>query len=416
MNSITSKKIATFVFAGAAMAGTTLAPRVAEAAPRQLVVVVAEGLSPQLMDMSALHVRYVEEQTTGEAGSSAIGQVRLMGKSQPASADTLSSLRGLLKTAAQNGYKTGFVTTGSVTDAAGLFYDIPGDANAVASTLVKNTKFDFAAGGGRGYFVSSKIPGSKRLDDFDASQELRTSGGTPILNAEALEDTSQELKGKTLILQADESLSYSIDQNPEREGGFGEMATLAAQTLAGDDNAPYVLVVHDNLISKAISARDTPAMLEEVRTLDGIVANLLAARDALDDPNTMGLAMLAAGSESTPKFTSEVASDRTNAIYIVSQLGLSYSGAAMALKDVNDEQLTEFATEQYKGWKVSDETRAGLLNKTLDPEKAVRSSYESAIAIGYDAAPSTPTLLTLGIDVSGNAADALKNAVSKPVR
>lgn len=408
-----SKRFTTFLMAATAMASATIA---AQAAPRQLVVVVAEGLSPQLMDMSALHVRYVEEQTTGEAGSPALGQLRLQGKSQAASAETLSSLRGLLKTAAQNGYKTGLVTTGKVSDAAGLFYDISGDANAVASTLVKSTKFDFVAGGGRGNFVASKIPGSLRADDFDASQELRTAGGTPILNAEVLEDTDLEIKGKTLVLQADESLSYSIDQNPEREGGFGEMATLAAQTLAGEDNAPYVLVVHDNLISKAIEAKDTPAVLEQTRTLDNVVADLITARESLDDPSTLGLALLATGGNMTPKFSTELASDRTNAIYVLSQLNLSYSGAAAALKDVNEEQLMEFATEQYKGWKLSDEIRSGLLNKSLDPEKAVRSSYEPAIAIGYETTAVAPTLLTLGVDVSGDAATALKNLVSKPVR
>jgi alkaline phosphatase len=170
-----SRYVSTLSLLGTAL--VSLAAQAVSAAPRQMVVVVAEGLSPQVIDMGSSYVRTVAQSVTGEEEAAAFSEFRAQAKTQAAIADSgavaIESLRGLLKTASANGYRTGLVTTDDVTKAAALFYDIPGDASTVASTLINNTKFDFLAGGGRSYFVSNKIPGSKRTDDFDASAALR---------------------------------------------------------------------------------------------------------------------------------------------------------------------------------------------------------------------------------------------------
>jgi alkaline phosphatase len=328
----------------------------------------------------------------------------------------IESLRGLLKTASANGYRTGLVTTDDVTKAAALFYDIPGDASTVASTLINSTKFDFLAGGGRSYFVSNKIPGSKRTDDFDASAVLRQAGGTAFLNAEAAENTETDIKGKTIVLQADETLSYSIDQDPEREAGFSQMAGLATQTLSGDGNAPFVLVIHNNSLARAIAAKDTPAVLEEFRTLDGIVSDVMGMRAEQENADNFGIVLLASGGSMTPKFTSDVAADRSNAVFVVSQLPLSFSGAGAALTGANEERLTQFTTEEYKGWKLSNETRAAILAGTMTPEAAIRASYEPVIAIGYENTDVKPTIYSLGVDTSAGLANALTAIVSTPAK
>ncbi|HEX8234810.1 MAG TPA: hypothetical protein VF600_02550 [Abditibacteriaceae bacterium] len=413
-----SRYIATLSLLSAALVG--LVAQAASAAPRQLVVVVAEGLSPQVIDMGSSYVKTVAQSVTGDEEAVAFSEFRAQAKTQTGIADSgtaaIESLRGLLKTASANGYRTGLVTTDDVTKVAGLFYDIPGDASSVASTLINTTRVDFLAGGGRSYFVSNKVPGSRRTDDFDASAVLRQAGGTAFLNAEAIENTDVEVKGKTIVLQADDTLSYSIDQNPEREAGFSEMAGLAAQTLAGENNAPFVLVIHNNALSRAIAAKDTPAVLEEFRTLDGIVSDVVGMRNEQATADNFGVVVLAAGGGSMPKFTSDVATDRSNAVFVVSQLPLSFRGAGAALTGANEERLTQFATEEYKGWKLSNEMRAAILAGSMTPEAAIRAAYEPVIAIGYENMDVKPTVYTLGVDASAGLANALTQIVSTPAK
>jgi hypothetical protein len=413
-----SRYVATLSVLSIALVG--LAAQAVNAAPRQLVVVVAEGLSPQVIDMGSDYVKAVAQSVTGDEGAAAFSEFRAQAKTQGGIADSgaaaIESLRGLLKTASINGYRTGLVTTDDVTKAGALFYDLSGDASTVASTLINTTKVDFLAGGGRSYFVSNKVPGSKRTDDFDASAVLRQAGGTAFLNAEAVENTDVDVTGKTIVLQADDTLSYSIDQNPEREAGFSEMAGLAAQTLAGENNAPFVLVIHNNLLSRAIAAKDTPAVLEEFRTLDSIVSDVMGMRGEQAAPDSFGVVVLALGGSSAPKFTSDVATDRSNALFVVSQLPLSYSGAGAALTGADEERLTRFATEEYKGWKLSNETRAAILAGSMTPEAAIRASYEPVIAIGYENTDVKPTVYSLGVDASAGLANALTQIVSTPAK
>lgn len=367
-----------------------------QAAPRQLVVVVAEGLSPQVLDIGSTYIKTAAQGTADEDASSAISEMKAMAKASPATPETLSSLRGLLKNASANGYHTGLVSTADVAGPGALFYDLPADADA-ASTLVGSTKFDFLAGGGRSGFVSKQIPGSTRSDALDPVNMIRNTGGTALFNADSVEDTELQIKGKALVLQADAELPYAIDQNPERGAGLGELAALAVQTLAGENDAPFVLVIHDTLLAKAVTSKDTPAMLEEFRELDGIVGNLVGFREAKDNPSSVAIALLATGGDMAPRFTSESAQDRSNALFVASQLPMSYTGAGMMLKGASATRLDEFATEQYKGWKLSEENRAAILAGTMTPEAAIRASYEPSIALTYEAATAAPMLYSVGI-------------------
>jgi alkaline phosphatase len=154
---------------------------------------------------------------------------------QAAGDNGLSSLRGVLKSASANGYKTGLVTSGNVAKVAPLYFDLDGGGADAARALVSDTKIDFLAGGGRSYFVSNKVPGSKRSDDFDASKAVREAGGSVYFNVESLDE---EAKGRVLALQSDDELSYAIDRDEETQAGFDELVSLAVETRGGESNAP----------------------------------------------------------------------------------------------------------------------------------------------------------------------------------
>lgn len=371
------------------------------AAPRQIVLVVAEGANPAATDLFTNFVQktYDQDEATGLATL----------KAQPKSAVTppanLSEFAGLLKTAAANGYKTGLVTTGDVATVAPIFYGLPeGDA----AKQIVNTPFDFIAGGGRSHFVPQGTPGSVRTDASDLGKELNAAGGTAVFTNEAL---TEETKGKVLALQADNSLSYALDHG-EDEAALSDLVTQAEDSLSADA-APYVLVVHDNLLAKAITSKDTPAAAEQFHELNGIIGSLLDQRD--ENPADFALAVLTTGGNIVPQFTTNAANERNDALFILSNLPVSFTKAGTSLKDATGETLDEFAQEKYIGWKLSSANRSAILNGTLAPEDAVRASYEPALRIEYTPAAPQASAFVSGLPATGNLAQILKNAVaSKP--
>jgi hypothetical protein len=306
-------------------------------------------------------------------------------------------MRGLLKNASANGYKTGLITTGDVSKAAALFYDVSGDD--VANTLVSSTRFDFLAGGGRANFVPRSTVGSTRKDEIDLAATLRKAGGTAVMDTETAEDATLEIKGKALFLQSDGSMDYALDQRPSVQQSLSVLAATAMDALNGaDDTTPYLLVVHDDLVAKALAAKDTPALFGQVRELNTVVDQAVSARAIMETPDDLAVALIGTGGNAAARFTSEEKTQRTNALFITSQLGYSYEGAGRKLKGADADAVTAFTTDDYKGWKLSASDRASLIAGTLGGETAVRASYEPAIGIAYSTTDVARAVYTLGVD------------------
>lgn len=368
-----------------------------QAAPRQIVLVVAEGANPATNELFSTYVQktYDQDEVTGYAALKAQAKA-------PIGAADLPAFSGLLKTAAANGYKTGLVTTGNVTKAAPVFYGLTGDDLA---RQIVDAKFDFVAGGGRAHFVPQGTPGSLRKDNTDLAKTLADAGGSALFTAEAL---TEEAKGKVLALQDDVELNYALDRD-EEEVGLNDLVTQALDAL-GTDEAPFVLVVHDTLLAKALAAKDTPAAAEQFHELNGIVDSLLDRRD--ENPADFAVAVLSTGGNSVPRFTTAAANEQRDALFILSNLPLSFAKAAASLKGANAEAIDEFAQEKYVGWKLSSANRSAILNGTLAPESALRASYEPALRIEYVPANPQSSAFAVGLPAAENLAQSLKSAVS----
>ncbi len=380
----------------ATMALCTAAIAVAQAAPKQIVVVVADGLSPQVIDLGSA---YVKASSTDPDTTVAFSDLKSVGKIASAKSDALASMRGVLKIAAANGYKTGIVTTGNVASDAALLYDLPSDSANIAGTLLTTTKPDFLAGGGRSDFSSA------------LTKTFTASGHTVLLDAEAFEAVD-EVKGRVLALQSDSDLTYALDNDSSTTTSVGDLTSLAIKNLGGDNASPYILIVHNTNIAKALAAKDTPALLGELREVDGIIGDVLSTRNALDAPGDLALAVVSTGAASFPKYTSETAGDRSNAIFVASQLTSSYTKATQTLKGAKDDDITTFATDVYPNWKPSAAVRSQLLAGTMTGEDAVRASYETAIQIGYHSTSVAPLAYVVGMG-DGDVVESVAGVVSK---
>jgi len=386
---------ATTLSATTLCAGAFFTAAPAQAAARQYVVVIAEGASPQVLDMGKAYLRKADDDAEL---STSFDTLMTTGKMTDAGADSLSQMQGLLENAEKSGFKTGLVTTGDLTAVAPLFYALDGDA---ASALTgAGAKYDFLAGGGRAKLGA------------DAGGKIKASGGTYLNSAEALD---AEVSGRVLAAQADGDLDFALDRDPSAQAGLGELATLAMDTLGAGDS-PFVLVIHDTLVKKAIDTKDTPALLEQYRELNAVLADVQARRD---DNANLGLAVLMTGGGATPRFTSQVDAEQQNALFVLSNLSLSYAGAGKALTGANDEAITAFVDStdgQYKGFRLSPQTREQIIAGTLNPEVAVRAAYESAVKVGFDGPAAAPVAYTLGFDAPNGLVAALQAAVAAPAK
>ena len=374
---------------GAALGALVLAAVPALAAPKQYVVIVAQGTSPQVLSLGKGYFRAANTDPTLTTSFDALME---SGKMAPTTPNAIASMKGLLSTAKAHGFKTGLVTTGDLSQVAPLFYDLTGDtADALGSA---QAQYDFMGGGGRAQLAG-------------AGAKVKAMGGTYAVNAVEMAD---DLKGRVLSLQNDGELDYALDRDPSQQASIAEMASLAMDNL-GD--APYVLIVHDDLTKKAIENKDTPALLEQFRELELVASDALSRREANPD---LGVALLMTGSQTTPQFIAGTPKPtQDDAFFIVSNLGRSFAGAGAELQGADVAKITQFADPDeglYRGWKISDVDKAAIAAGTLDPETAIRAAYEPALRMEYAPTAIAPTAYTVGLDASGGLVAALQAAVS----
>ncbi len=370
-----------------------VAPQSARAASGT-VVIVAEGLSPQVLSLGKGYLRKADEDAEL---TTAFDELQDKAKPATVGADALTQLSGLLQSAHDNGYATGLVTTGDVTKVAPLFYSLQGDV--AAGLTAKDAPYEFIAGGG-----AANLTG--------AAEKIAALGGTFIASSDGLDG---ELKGRILAAETPGELHYSLDRDPSQESGLGELATAALDTLAAG-NKPFVLVIHDSLIAKAVQNHDTPALFEQFRELNTVVGDTVARRD--DDAN-LKIAALMTGSAILPTFTTQSPEEQNNAYFVAANLNESFWFAGQSLKGKTVEDITAFADPEageYKGWKISEADKEKIAAGTLDAESALRASYEPSLKMNYAATPAEGSAYTLGFEAPGGVVAALKAAVATPAK
>jgi len=341
------------------LAALVARPASAQTLPKRAIIVVADGLSPQLVSFGTAYTK------TAYGAETEVAFDELAATAKPLMGDTMGALKNLLANAGAKGYRTALVTSGDVSKVAPMFYG--------ADYL--NAPFAVIAGGGRASFEGG-------------AAAFAAKGNSAWMTVDAMDE---DPKGKILALQADGDLTYGLDRDVEKEAGFPELATLALQNLTEGDK-PFVLVIHDTLLGKALAAKDTPAVMEQFRELDGIIADAKAARE--ENAET-AIAVVGLNAATAPRFSTELPNERSDAFYILSELPMSYAKAGQTLTKADEARITAFATDSYKGWKISDANRAALIKGEMTGEAAIRSSYEPAIKIGYEATQAS-TVWTLG--------------------
>lgn len=366
----------------------------AHAASNQFIVVISEGMSPQVVELGNAYLRKADQDPEE---LTAFHTLEKTAQKATAGATSLADLKGFLETADDNGYRTGFVTTGDIAADATLLYNLPGDAGTALSDPA--AKYDFIGGGGR-----AKLPD-------ETANRIREAGGTYLPNEDSL---AGEITGRVLAPQADEDLHFSIDRDPSVEAGLAELAVLAITTM-GDGDYPFVLVVHDTLVKKALETKDSPGLVEQFREMNSIVAETSSRRN--DNPN-FKTAFLFTGGVAGPRFNNASDEEKDKSLEVLSNLMLSFGGVGRKLEGADNDALTTFTHPVeglYRDWAIPADVRDKLLAGDLAAETAVRSFYEPLLKISYDAPAQPPSAYVQGFETANGLVAGLKAAVAERV-
>lgn len=321
-----------------ALAAVLTASSPLRAAPKNVVIVLADGLGEPQYRMAAEYSKttYQEEFQSADRlrdrpGSSLNGAL---------------TLAGILSRAASHGYPTGLVTTEDVVTDACRFYEIkpqtkkPGDAD-VEEVLKANSQL--ILGGGLGYFIQQSKPHSLRTDELDMLVEARAAGWKTLTNADELFEAQPGTK--LLGLFSDKSLSNALDKDPMKQPSLFEMVDAALNGLG----TGFFLIVHDGYVAEACKANDPASMVEEARELDGVIRRVLdfagEHRDTL---------VVVAGSPAPQNPVMSAGGDPEENYYAIKSLPVSLTTGAKKAEKIGVDKWIE---EHYVNFKLTEEQK-----------------------------------------------------------
>jgi alkaline phosphatase len=279
---------AALTLAGCASPGTSTSTAVQ--APRNIIIMIADGAAPVQWDFgrysSALlrqqpfattdivfrdgtlgllstspHGPYVTD-SAAAASAMSIGQ-KVTNGSVSITPDGVPH-RTVMQAARAAGKRIGLVTTATVYDATPAAFSINAKSRRDSQMLVDllvALEPDVLMGGGADYFLPAESPGSKRKDGRDVVAAFRAKGHQIARN-------SAELKAATgariLGLFAHKDMDFELDRDPSQEPTTAEMAAAALGALSQQSPNGFVLLVENENV-------DTAGSLSTSRVFDSIL-------------------------------------------------------------------------------------------------------------------------------------------------
>ena len=185
--------------------------------------------------------------------------------------DAGKSVESILELARKEGRVVGLVTNGRLTDpSAAAFYAHSANANdsdGLAASLLQAAPFKVLLGGGLDDFLPAG-KGGRRRDGRDLLGTLGRPAWEIVRTKAEIENASSYREGTLLGLFAEGTLAFS----KEREAGIAQpsltdLVRRAIQCLETDRHG-YVLIVDEELISKAAVLNEGEHLLRETLELD----------------------------------------------------------------------------------------------------------------------------------------------------
>jgi alkaline phosphatase len=280
-------------------------------APKGIILLIGDGMGINQVRSAAIYARSVLGR------SLAMDSIVTRGTTATSSADSEVTDSAAASTALYSGYKTrngainilpdgrrvstiwhaakraglsvGLVSTTRVTHAtpAALYSHVPHrDDESLIAEQLPAFSMDVALGGGLCYFIPQGRPGSKRKDDKDLVEAMKTAGYTYVTNAEELKDLDFTAVPKLLGLFSMSHMAYEIDRlHVTALSNQPDLATMTQAALSVLDRNPrgFCIMIEGGRIDHACHSHDIKASIYDTLAFDDAVRAALEYRKSRPD-------------------------------------------------------------------------------------------------------------------------------------
>ena len=392
--------VAAFAFVALAIAGcsSTGGPAASAQAPKNIIIMFADGVAPVQWDFGKYSTRVLRKQsfattdivfregvlgllstsphgpyvTDSAAAASAMsigskvanGSVSITPDGKPG--------RTIMQAAKAAGKRFGLVTTATVYDATPAAFSINAKSRRDSQALVDlylALEPDVLLGGGADYFLPAATPGGKRKDGKDIIAAFRARGHQVARN-------SAELKGATgaklIGLFADEDMDFEVDRDPAKEPATAEMASAALKALSQQSPNGFVLLVENENTDTAGHANDAASLMRALWAFDDAVK--VALEFQRRNPGTL---VIVTGDHETGGFSPTYALkdlsslSSSNRFYagddqlrMLERITMSFNMVAESLgKKPSGEVLDGLLAKHFPGFKLDPDLRELILKQ-----------------------------------------------------
>ncbi len=292
-----SGRVSSLVLLVGAIVASGLLPAAAATAPKNIIILFADGIGTAHVEITRLYNRHVHNggltitdviMRQGSLGlmtshsvealvtdSAAAGSAMFTGVKTTIGTISMTPDGRPVRTAAEAaraaGKRVGIVTTATVHDASPAAFSVHTksrwDSQAIVDQYLQ-LGLDVILGGGRDFFLPTGTGEGKRKDGRDIIAAFRGQGY-------GYAATPSELKAaaakKLLGLFAWEDMAFEIDRDPQVEPSIRDMTEAALRTLAQDSPNGFVVLLETENTDTASHHNDIAALIHAVREFDAAV-------------------------------------------------------------------------------------------------------------------------------------------------
>jgi len=382
-----------------ALAGVS--PATGAEAPKNIIIMFADGAGPTQWDFGAYSSRVLRGQpfattdlvfrqgalgllttsphdayvTDSAAAASAMATGVKVANGAISIAPDGTSPRTVMEAAKAAGKRVGLVTTATVYDATPAAFAVHAKSRRDSQSIVDQflaLEPDVLMGGGAQYFLPKGVPGGKRTDGKDVIAAFRARGHQVVRTPAELTAAPSP---KLLALFSDDDMDFEIDRDPKAEPTTAEMAAAALKALGQGSPNGFVLLVENENTDTAGHHNDVATLMRALWAFDDAVK--VALEFQRRHPDTL---VIVTGDHETGGFSPTYAlkdlakTDRGNRFYagaehlrMLERVTMSFRGVAEKLgKTPTDQALDDLLARHFPGFRLDPDLRALILAGRTD--------------------------------------------------
>ena len=393
--------LAGFALALAGCASTGNSTSTALQAPKNIIIMFADGAAPVQWDFGRYSSTVLRKQpfattdvvfregalglmsthphgayvTDSAAAASAMATGFKVTNGAVSVAPDGKPLRTVMQAAKAAGKRIGLVTTATVYDATPAAFSVNAKSRRDSQALVDlflALEPDVLMGGGADFFLPAGVADGKRKDGKNIIAAFRAKGHQVVRNPAELGAASG---ARLLGLFAEEDMDFEVDRDPSKEPTTAEMAAAVLKALSQRSPNGFVLLVENENIDTSAHASDAASLMRALWAFDDAVKVALEFRQR--NPGTL---VIVTGDHETGGFSPTYA---LKDLATLSSKNRFYTGDAhlrmleritMSLNRVKEtlgrkpsgEVLDKVVAEHFPGFRLDPDIRQRVLGGQTD--------------------------------------------------